>query len=438
MSYSTTTYAQAKTLLANRLGDPDKVFWTDEELGFYIKDALQHWSLLAQYWKDFDTFNTTSGQPFYKLSTQTDLRAYTLTDTDLIKIIQYHLMEPATGTSWTGSEQFSYQQVLDAIKRQRDKLLLETAAALQFDLVNSASPPVDHVQIDESVIDIRRVAWLPADGTYSTLRQRGPVSRRSFNPRAAYTPSIPTTYAKANQPYVSIELSPPANTSGQLHIITGRSKGSLDGQGTTLDVPDDFIPTLKWGVIADLLSSEKAADYARAEYAESRWQEGISAARLSPVLWSVRINEKDTSVTSLLELDSFRPNWQNTQGTPYSVAAAGSDLIALSPVPDDVYGLLVNVTRRPILPTLDSEWLQIGQEYIDILLDYCIHLACFKQGGDMFGSTGAQLSAFTSAAAAHNNRLQAQDLDTLSMSDQSSREERWRPRTEAALKAAKK
>lgn len=428
MSYSYLTFGNAKQLLADRLGDSGFVFWLEDELGLYLTDALRHWNLLSQYHKDRFVFSTVSGQAFYKLSDITSLRSHTITDSQLIKLIQYHLMEPATGTSWAGTEQFTFDIVVDSINRRTNRLLVETGCTLQVDTINSASPPVSRVTLDDDIIDIRRVAWKDTAPWFRNLRQRDSSSRRSFSPRSTYTPGTANSYVKQTTPHVSVELTPPNIDAGQLEIVTTRSQPVVDGSGIVLSIPDDFIPTLKWGVLADLLNTEKAQDVERADYCEQRWQEGIQAAKLSPSVQSLQINGKPMAISSLAQLDNHRPNWENVQGEPNTAGLAGLDLIVLSPVPDGVYSVTMDVVRKAIIPTTDSDFIQIGREYLDILLDYCVHLATFKQGGQTFTSTKSQLEGFLETAMLYNKRLKAQGQNLEAMTAYPNREEQERPR----------
>lgn len=383
---------------------------------------------MAQYYKERLIFPTVAGQAFYKLSDLNSLRSQTVTDTELIKLIQYHLMEPAAGTSWTGTEQFSYNIVLDSINRRCNKLLVETGCTLQVDTINSGSPPVSRIQLDDNIIDVRRVAWKDTAPWFRNLRQRDTSSRRSFSPRAGYTPTTPTSYVKSTLPHVSIELTPPSIDAGQLEVVTTRAQAVVDGQGIVLTIPEDFIPTLKWGVLADLLNTEKAQDYERSQYCEQRWDEGVKAAKLAPSIEALQINGKPMAISSLAALDNNKPNWENELGLPTTIGMAGLDLIALSPVPDGVYSITMDVVRKAIVPVLDSDLIQLGREFLDTFLDYCVHMATFKQGGQAFQSTAGQLTSFLDAAMLYNKRLKAQGQNLEAITAYASKESTQRPR----------
>ena len=113
LSYSWLNFAAARNELAARLFDPNKVYWIDAELGIYLTEALRTWNVLASFYKDRDSFSTVPNNPWYDLPSKlTTLRPYTVTDAQLLIEIEYHLIEPPTGSTWTGSEMFSLQDLL--------------------------------------------------------------------------------------------------------------------------------------------------------------------------------------------------------------------------------------------------------------------------------------------------------------------------------------
>ncbi len=123
-SYSHTTWLQLRQQLAARLSDPSNTFWADAELQLWTVEALRCWGAHSTYWRDRGVFNSVASQGFYDLTaTLPALLGYTVTDQTLVQQIQYHLMEPANATAWTGSEQFTYAEIAAAIQRRRDQFL---------------------------------------------------------------------------------------------------------------------------------------------------------------------------------------------------------------------------------------------------------------------------------------------------------------------------
>lgn len=437
MPYSHVTFQQFKNSLALRLGDSNKVFWTDDELGVYIVDALRHWSLLAQYTKVREEFTTIPAQAFYDLSTLYTGRTYSVTDTDVIVAVQHHLMEPASGTSWTGTEQFSYDDVLEALVRRRNRLLLETGCVLEAFEQDSDPPPVGDLALDADIVDVRRVTWKTPEGVYRPLRQQDTSVSRSYSPRWSYNAGTALAYVRSSEPHVSIRFVPPSIDAGRVHLVVSRAKGVLNGQGNVLGVPDDAAPTLKWGVIADLLAIDKSASSVQAEYAEGRWQEGVEALRNHTSIWTSEINGVPTNTTSLEELDSYNPQWQSTLGHPKTIGVGGVDLIALAPVPDDRYSVLMDLVQKAPVPVAGGDFIQIGRELENTILDYCVHLASFKQGGEMFSTTLPLLTSFYKMARRYNQRLLAESPLFETIKEQSYKEEKRRPREEPMAQQGK-
>jgi hypothetical protein len=433
--YQHTTFQQLTNSLAGRLGDPNKVFWTQSELEVYVRDALRQWSLLTQYTKKREEFTTTPGQPFYNLNDLYLGRGYTATDTEVIVAVQHHLMEPAPGTSWTGTEQFSYDDVLQALARRRNRLLLETGCVLTDLEIDTDSPPVGDLVLPDTVIDVRRAAWRTPEGVYRNLRQQDTSTTRSYTPRWSYNAGTALSYIRSSEPHVSIRFAPPSIDAGRVRLILAHAKPSLNGQGNLLEIPDDAVPTLKWGVIADLLSSEDGPGSELAKYAEDRWMEGVEMLKQASAIWTCEINGVPVNTTPLVSLDSYQPNWHNTLGHPKVIGVAGLELIALAPVPDGQYSVLMDITEKMPVPVANGDFIQVGRELLNTILDYCVHLASFKQQGEMFSSTIPLLNSFYKMASRYNSRLSAQAPFLEAIKEQNYEEQRLRPREEAAAKS---
>lgn len=73
--------------------------------------------------------------------------------------------------------------------------------------------------------------------------------------------------------------------------ITAADRTRFTGVGFSIPsggfiLPDEFIPALKWGVMADMLSKVgRGQDLQRAAYCESRYQEGVEAAAIILAGW---------------------------------------------------------------------------------------------------------------------------------------------------------
>lgn len=174
--YTHTTRLQARTALALRLQDPGYAHWDAAELDLYIAEALHlYQALTASYRERATPFNTVASQGFYDLRTllPAQLGCSTL-DQNLVSLIQYHLLEPATGNSWVGgTDQFDLTQVSNAIQKRRDRFLVETGIVHTYAIIPSPPAPVSRVPLPANSIDVHE--WYPHPTnarTYNAIYQR--------------------------------------------------------------------------------------------------------------------------------------------------------------------------------------------------------------------------------------------------------------------------
>ena len=172
-TYSYISFAQAKQALADRLYDSSQTFWSPAELGLYLSEALRVWNALTAFWRGDFIFESQAGVRWYDLTSLAQmpntLRPYTLTDNDVYKLIEYHLLEPASGSTWTGSLQFSANDLIGAVQRRRDEILSVCGCTQTLRTVPAVG---GRIALPDTVIDVRRMAYqytLPSSSTYTTL-----------------------------------------------------------------------------------------------------------------------------------------------------------------------------------------------------------------------------------------------------------------------------
>ena len=416
MPYAHTTWAQLKTELARRLGDPSKVFWPDAELDLCLREALHYWNAAAEYWRDRGSFTAAAGTAWYDLGSVTfnngggeALRPRSLTDRDLLNELQCALIEPQNATGWNGTSQFTLAGVQAAMQRRRDQFLAETGLTLTRFLQNGVGAGSFRVECSSTgLIDPRRLAWF--DGTtYEQMWRSDMWERQALTPAWQTTPGTPEVWSILNTLSLQVELTPPPISNGQLEWVAIVAGPLLDvTAGVALGVPDDWIWPIKYGALADLLEQDgQSRDFVRADYCRKRWQEGVELARRAASVLAAEVNGSLVPVTSLAELDLMRPGWQNTSALPDLVAMAGQDLLALAAVPDDTCSVILDVVRSAPVPTQDATQVQLGQEHLDAVLGYAQHVAAFRMGGAEFMATVPEWEACVRAALGYNARLRA-------------------------------
>jgi hypothetical protein len=428
--YTHTTWAQLKTALSLRLSDPNKVYWTDGELGLYLVEALRTWAVLTAYWRDTGVINSTASTPFYNLTSLLNadglaLLSNTTKDQDLVTRIQYHLLEPATGSSWTGSEQFTLADVTNSIQKRRDQLLADTGCVVTRTSGIALAPGTTRVFLSDSVIAIRRLAFTASiGGAVTPLLPSDILSQRNYASDELYTPNPPYSYSSASARPTEIVMVPPSNQPGTLDLVSVQTGAALNpAVGVVLGIPDDYTWVVKWGALADLLAKDgPARDQIRSAYCERRYQLGVELIKMTPVVVNAEINGVPLDTDSLTNTDAYNSSWQSTTGTPIAVASIRT-LVALSPCPNGVYSTTFDVVCKTPIPAGilaqttadDGAFVQIGREQLDAILDYSQHIASFKMAGEEFRATIKGAENFFNAALAYNERLASANPNVLTL-----------------------
>lgn len=163
-AYSWLEYITARQQLALRLADTANVYWSDAENGLYIQKALRMFNALTYTWRTDFIFNSTSlWNSLGSLTGSPRLR--TLTDTNSYTMIEYHLLEPPSGGIWTGTSQFTINDLSEALQHRRDEML-EVSNCNQSLLANiPLTPNTRRTTLPDTVIDVERVRYLPLQAT---------------------------------------------------------------------------------------------------------------------------------------------------------------------------------------------------------------------------------------------------------------------------------
>jgi hypothetical protein len=165
-TYSYITLTQAVAALALRLNDPNLVSYSFAELAAYICESLRSWNALTSIWNADYAFNIAppTASVWYALRGVAGYpRQQTVLDTDIYTIMEYHLLEPPTGGTWTGTPQFSISDLSGALQRRRDEII-------QISSCNPVSAPLASIPntrrtaLPDSVLQVIRNRFVPATG----------------------------------------------------------------------------------------------------------------------------------------------------------------------------------------------------------------------------------------------------------------------------------
>jgi hypothetical protein len=405
-SYSWLTYVTARQQLASRLADSSNVFWTDAENGLYIKQALREFNALTFTWKNDFIYNSSSLWNSLGLLT-TSPRVRTLTCNDAFTMMEYMLLEPPTGGTWTGTTQFTISDFAQALQRRRDEML-QVSNCNQNLLANiKVMANTRRTTLPDTVIDVERVRYIPVTGSPNTLYRDDTVAQEFYEPPLYQQNSgTPQTFSLSSEPPLSWDVDVPPNQPGTYEAVVLQSGAAFSPPtAALLGIPNDFAWALEWGAIADLLGREpEATDQERSAYCLRRYQDGLNLLLKTPWAMLGRVNNVACDMPSIAAMDRYMPEWDSTP-TSFGpcIVLGGIDFLA-APTSS---GIGLTVLANAPVPTLDADYVQVSRSNWDAVLDLAQSMACFKLGGAEFQQALALESRAIQACSAENSRLKS-------------------------------
>lgn len=405
-SYSWLQFVTARQQLALRLADTGNVYWSDAEKGIYIKKALRMFNALTFTWKTGFSYNSTSLWNSLGLLTGSP-RLRTLTDTNSYTVIEYHLMEPATGGTWTGTTQFTINDLSEALQHRRDEMLQVSNCNQSLLTGIGLTPGTRRTALPDTVIDVERVRYIPVTGMANTLYRDDTVAQEFYEaPLYQLNSGMPQTFMLSSEPPLTWDVDIAPNQPGTYEAVVLQSGAAFTPPtATLLGIPDDFAWALEWGALADLLGREsEATDRQRAAYCLRRYQDGLNLLLKTPWAMLGSVNNVACDMPSIVAMDRYIPEWDSTPASfGPCVVVGGIDLIA-APVGS---GVGVTVLGNAPVPALDADYVQVSRSNWDTVLDLSQMFACFKMGGADFQQALELEARAIQNCAAENSRLKS-------------------------------
>lgn len=209
--------------------------------------------------------------------------SWNVTDRQQVSDATYRLLEngdaDATGTSFV-TTMFTVSQFLDALAQRQQRFLKETGAIVTR-VTEVTTAQVPRYALPSDLVAVRRVTWQKVDDSIYALYPADTYQMDTGMPDWQYDFSDPVVYSLSALPTLEMEIRQAPNDVGTLALNYVALAPALDGSGIKLAVPDELAPTLLYGALADLLSSDgEGKDLLRAAYCERRYQLGLDMAKL--------------------------------------------------------------------------------------------------------------------------------------------------------------
>jgi hypothetical protein len=415
--YNYITFQQLQSALLQRLQDTSGVFTTPTEVGLYLIEALQVLNANTSIWNAQFVLDWTPGSGWQSLNQTGSPRIRTITDTQIYTQMQYQLMEPPTGSVWTGTNQFNITNLSQALQYRRDELLLASGANM-VQITNIPSPVAGtSTTLPDTVLNLRRVRWIPSSlvnyQTPYTLWREDIESANAYGDTLSIQVGTPESWLITADAPLTFDVSMTPNTPGMWDLLAMESGVTLSPPTPNiLGLPNDWCWVAKYGALADCLSnSPEASDPLRAKYCLDRYQRGMKAMLNLPWLIQASVANLPVDTISYVEMDAYSQSWE-TEGNPNdpNIIVGGMDFVAIAPfvAPQSptVSSVLTVVGNAPI-PNLPTDQIQLSRDGVEAVLNYAQHISMFKCGGADFQATLPLYKQFEDYCAVQNKRYAA-------------------------------
>jgi len=208
---------------------------------------------------------------------------FNVTDKEILSLVQLMLLEPdKQGVTWQ-SGLWTQAEVVSYINDRTRRFLKETGLTQEIQFIDT-TPTHNTYDVPSDTIDIRRMAWRagPKGSVYDELARVD--SWELDNMVDNWTTgedNAPSVYTDSFLPTLQVLVAPIPTDVGSIEITTVALGPFVDGTGLKVSVPDEYVPSIVWGVLADCLMKQgEGNDPERAVYCESRYQEGIELGKI--------------------------------------------------------------------------------------------------------------------------------------------------------------
>lgn len=432
-----TTRAAFKDQFFKRIGDSSKSFWTDSEADLLLNEALYTLGAIGHLWRNQIEIKTSPNPTkiFYDITAdlfaEQELTGFNLTYQFILDTINFHLIENISLAAPT-SEITSLDEILKFAQNRVNEYQFKTGLILSRKnyILNPAND--NAVNIDDEIIDIVRVAFVDLDELANPdnifpLKREDEVSIGYFNRNAFNsTTNRPTFYTSILGNLNTVRIYPSPSNLSELEIISvnGIPSSTVLTLASIIRIPDNLVPYIKWGVLADIYAKDGIAyNLAMAAYCEQRWNEGIIVGANYTSVLEAKLNGLPLLIDSIESADNSQLGWQNNIDAPSLLIAIGYNLFATNCRPDNIHSLLMFAVTNAYIPTNDDDFIDIKLEYIEPLLNYCIHLANVKNGYEAVQMTNEELGSFIQTGIRNNLRLMKRGQEIMSMLKATKRQE---------------
>lgn len=201
------------------------------------------------------------------------------TDQTVLTQMQYVMLEtPNGGASW-GSEMWTAAEVINYLNQRQNRFLKDTQLQIGLALI-PATEGTNKYDLPDDWITTVRVVWVSSDDSTRALGRSSSWEADHGMPTWTYVEGPPKLYMDVDTEVLTIKIAPLPDDDGTLQIHYVPLAALLDGTGELMTIPDEFVPTVKYGALADMFGKVGRAMDERAGYCQQRYEMGVEVAKM--------------------------------------------------------------------------------------------------------------------------------------------------------------
>lgn len=413
-NYEHTTRSTIRTKIYERLGETG-VFWPEVEINSSIEEALLTFGAISNFWREEIFFETEKNKRLYNLFSDvtrgSEFIYPSYTYQNVIDWINKDLIE-AISVATPNSEFLSLDELLKLIETKYN--LYQQLVSLIISKTSIDAPPNQNILfLPDYLIDIVRVKFIDDDGNETILNRSDEAELSYFDSNSLENITTPIYYATTFDKTKTIKIYPAPNVNGNLEIlfVGGRDSSVPIDVATEIDLPNNLIPYIKYGVEMDIFGKEGVTqDLARMAYCKQRWEEGIAIGLHYNSVLTAKADGRMILTDSMTNVDFFMDGIK-VRTPPTTLGFAGYNLFTTDITPSAVISSLdLLVVANAKIPVDDNDFIRVDLEYINLIVDYVVHLSKIKSGAAELSQSDELKNNFIKTALSHNARLQLRGL----------------------------
>lgn len=208
-----------------------------------------------------------------------------VTDAAILEELQYAVLEPPdAGVTWT-SGLWTQAEVLAYLNQQQNRMLRETLLLVGEVLIAVGIGSLA-VTLPADWLRTVRVVWRGADGVVRPLFRSDSFAADQVLSNWATANGVPLVYMDEEAGTLTLHVAPASDVGGKVELTYVPLGDVLAMTPSLVNVPDECVPGLKYGVLAKMLGKEgRGRDEGRAEYAQERYDLIVEAIGLLMEGW---------------------------------------------------------------------------------------------------------------------------------------------------------